>query len=490
MRRRDLPPLERRTLSQQELQRIVSELRRLPAETTWCEFKQNNAAADDIGEYISALSNAAALEGVSAGYLVWGVENQTHNLVGTNFEPATKKGSGDEDLVPWLSRLLDPSPHIQFQAGTIDGNNVVLLEVPAAEHRPTQWKGEEFIRVGSYRKKLKHHPELEKRLWLTFESRSFEALPATTHSTPADIFRLLDVDAYFSLTGVRAPAGETEILSILESAGLVSWNVSDEWVITNPGGLLFARNLEDFPSLARKAPRVIQYRDRTRVHTVREQIGERGYAAGFQGLFSYTSNALPADEVIEGGLRRIEPVYPDLALRELVANMLIHQDFSQRGTGPTVELFEDRVELTNPGTPLIDTKRFIDSPPVSRNEQLARAMRQMRVCEERGSGWDKIMFEVEYHQLPAPLIDCGPCTCMLASVRQSRAGDQLLHPCSIRAPRLECGDGVAAAQGDRGRRSDLALRSGGWQAGYELRALLGGLTTDGTLARTYCLLVL
>lgn len=392
-------------MSQQELQRIVSELRRLPAETTWCEFKQNNAAADDIGEYISALSNAAALEGVSAGYLVWGIENQTHNFVGTNFDPATKKGSGDEDLVPWLSRLLDPAPHIQFQVGSVDGNTVVLLEVPAAEHRPTQWKGEEFIRVGSYRKKLKHHPELEKRLWLTFESRSFEALPATTHSTPADIFRLLDVDAYFSLTGARAPAGETEILSILESAGLVSWNVSDEWVITNLGGLLFARNLEDFPSLARKAPRVIQYRDRTRVHTVREQIGERGYAAGFQGLFSYTSNALPANEVIEGGLRRVEPVYPDLALRELVANMLIHQDFSQRGTGPTVELFEDRVELTNPGTPLIDTKRFIDSPPVSRNEQLARAMRQMRVCEERGSGWDKIMFEVEYHQLPAPLIE-------------------------------------------------------------------------------------
>ncbi|GAA3550834.1 ATP-binding protein [Nocardioides daeguensis] len=389
----------------QELQRIVSELRRLPSETTWVEFKQNNSAPEEIGEYISALANAAALERVSAGYVVWGIENQTHRVVGTNFQPATKKGAGEEDLIPWLSRLLDPAPHIQFQAGEIDGLAVVLLEVAAAEHRPTQWKGEEFIRVGSYRKKLKNHPELEKRLWLTFESRSFEALPALTHVTPADIFRLLDVDAYFSLTDIRPPSSEQETLAQLDAAGMVGWNVSDEWTITNLGALLFARNLNDSGGLSRKAPRVIHYKDRTRVHTTREQIGERGYAAGFQGLFTYTSNALPADEVIEGGLRRLEPVYPDLAVRELIANMLIHQDFSQKGTGPTIEIFDDRLEITNPGVPLIDTKRFIDSPPVSRNEQLARSMRQMRVCEERGSGWDKIVFEIEIHQLPAPLIE-------------------------------------------------------------------------------------
>ena len=70
-----------------------------------------------------------------------------------------------------------------------------------------------------------------------------------------------------------------------------------------------------------------------------------------------------------------------------------------------VEIFESRVEITNPGTPLIEPERFIDAPPRSRNESLASMMRRIGVCEERGSGWDKIGFEIEIHQLPAPLIE-------------------------------------------------------------------------------------
>ena len=98
-------------------------------------------------------------------------------------------------------------------------------------------------------------------------------------------------------------------------------------------------------------------------------------------------------------------MFPDLALRELIANALTHQDFSITGTGPTVEIFEDRIEITNPGAPLVSPDRFIDSPPRSRNEQLASLMRRGGICEERGSGWDKICFNVEVHQLPAPLIE-------------------------------------------------------------------------------------
>ena len=388
-----------------ELERIVNELRALPEETTWVEFKQNSADPNDIGEYIAALSNSAAIDGSASGYVVWGIEDQTHNLVGTNFDPGSKKGAGEEDLVPWLHRLLDPAPHFVLRSGSVEGTPLVLLEIAAADHRPVQWKGQEWIRVGSYRQKLKHHPEFERRLWATFETRSFESLPARTHLEESQVTELLDVDAYFALTDIAPPAGTGAMLDGLMSADLVRWDISDEWSITNLGALLFARELEDFPALARKAPRVIQYADDTRVRTVREQAGRLGYAAGFQGLFAYVSNLLPSNEIIEKALRRTEPLYPDLALRELLANMLIHQDLSATGTGPTIEIFANRLEITNPGVPLIDTRRFIDSPPISRNEKLAKSMRQMRICEERGSGWDKVMFEVEFHQLPAPLIE-------------------------------------------------------------------------------------
>jgi ATP-dependent DNA helicase RecG len=98
-------------------------------------------------------------------------------------------------------------------------------------------------------------------------------------------------------------------------------------------------------------------------------------------------------------------MHPDVAVRELAANMIIHQDFSITGAGPMVEIFSDRVEFSNPGKPLVDTMRFLDLPPRSRNEDLAAMMRRMSYCEERGSGIDKVVFNSELFQLPAPTFE-------------------------------------------------------------------------------------
>ncbi len=98
-------------------------------------------------------------------------------------------------------------------------------------------------------------------------------------------------------------------------------------------------------------------------------------------------------------------MFPELAVRELVANALIHQDFFATGVGPMVEIFEGRIEITNPGEPLVDTERLVDSAPKSRNELFASFMRRIGICEERGSGWDTIVFLSEFYQLPAPLME-------------------------------------------------------------------------------------
>ena len=87
-----------------------------------------------------------------------------------------------------------------------------------------------------------------------------------------------------------------------------------------------------------------------------------------------------------------------------MANALIHQDFSIRGTGPVVEIFDSRIEITNAGIPLVDVHRIIDNSPKSRNEKLAELMRRLRMCEELGTGWDKIVISCEVLQLPAPKI--------------------------------------------------------------------------------------
>jgi len=114
---------------------------------------------------------------------------------------------------------------------------------------------------------------------------------------------------------------------------------------------------------------------------------------------------VPSNEEIGKAFRKEVPMYPELAIRELVANALIHQDFSLTGTGPMIELFDTRVEITNPGIPLVNPQRFLDFPPQSRNEAVASFMRRINICEERGTGIDKVVFQTELYQLPAPIFE-------------------------------------------------------------------------------------
>lgn len=169
--------------------------------------------------------------------------------------------------------------------------------------------------------------------------------------------------------------------------------------------MLFAKQLADFRTLGRKTVRVILYKGENRLETVREQECSKGYAVGFKEVIGLITTLLPSKEVIGQALRRQEPMLPELAIRELVANAIIHQDFHLTGTGPMVEIFASRMEITSPGQPLVQTDRFLDSPPRSRNEALASFMCRIGICEERGSGVDKVVFQTELHQLPAPLFE-------------------------------------------------------------------------------------
>lgn len=376
------------------LRGLLEELRKLPAETPWVEFKGNNSNPDDIGEYLSALSNAAALEGKANGYMVWGIDDATHEVTGTTFSPPAAK-KGNEDLEPWLVRLLNPRLHFRFHSFDHEGKPVVILEIPRASGKPTAFSGTEFIRVGSYRQKLKDHPQLERDLWRTFDTTPFESRLAKEHVDAGDVLALLDYPSYFQLLGRPLPETRAAILDVLADDLMVLPDGGGAWNITNLGAILFARSLGDFRPLDRKSVRVIVYEGRGRLKTRQEKEGQKGYASGFEGLISYVNGLLPRNEVIGQALRKEVPMYPELAVRELVANALVHQDFSVTGAGPMVEIFSDRMEITNPGLPLVKTDRFLDTPPRSRNEALASFMRRVGVCEERGSGIDKVVFEAE-----------------------------------------------------------------------------------------------
>jgi predicted HTH transcriptional regulator len=383
---------------------LFHELRKLPKETEWVEFKHNNAKPEEIGEYLSALANAAALTGKVHAYLIWGIENNSQEVIGTTFDPAKAKVA-NEELESWLLRLLNPKINFRFYQLKVDDKSVVLLEIGAAFRHPVQFKNTEFIRVGSYKKKLKDFPEKERDLWRVFDQIPFERGIAAEHVSSDEVLRLLDYPAYFDLLELPLPDGRAAIFDALKEDGLIQPCEAGDWNITNLGAVLFAKKLVEFSSMKRKPIRIIHYKGKGRVETLREQVIAKGYANGFEELISFIMTLVPANEVIEQALRKMVPMFPDLAVRELVANALIHQDFFVAGAGPMVEIFDDRIEITNPGEPLVDTQRFVDSPPKSRNEALASLMRRFRICEERGSGIDKVISQVELFQLPAPLFE-------------------------------------------------------------------------------------
>ena len=309
---------------------LVRELCILTGETEWVEFKVDRHEPEEIGEYISALANSAALAGKAFAHVVWGVADENHAVVGTDFKPSAEK-VGNEELESWLLRLLAPKLHFRFHKVSVDGRAVVLLEIGRAFRHPVKFRGQEYIRVGSYKKKLKDFPEKERALWRVGDQTPFED-GITAERVPDDeVLRMLDYPAYFELLGRPLPA--------------------------NRGGIL---------------------------------------------------DGLAGDDLIHrcdaGGWKTV-PRFPEPAVRELVANALIHQDFFVTGAGPMVEIFEDRIEITNPGASLVDTRRLVDSPPRSRNEAVASLMRRIGICEERGSGWDKVVFQSEVYQLPAPLAE-------------------------------------------------------------------------------------
>lgn len=381
---------------------LVTQILSVSRETEWIEFKLNNADPTEIGKNISAISNAATLHHKPVGFIVWGIDNTSGQPVGTDFDPSRQKVGGEE-LENWLSHHLHPRVNFTIHtAKTPKGAALIIFEVHPCRHTPVRFDDFDYIRVGSYTKKLRDYPEKERALWSILEKAHFESSTAAHELDSDEVLSLIDYPTYFEMAGQRLPTNKSGILGKLEREKLVAAGAYGRWSVTNLGAILFAKKLTDFDMLSRKVVRVIIYRSKNRTETIKEQLGVKGYAAGFSGLMAYVNDQLPRNEQIGQALRRDVRMYPEVAIRELVANALIHQDFSFTGDSPIIEIFPDRIEITNSGVPLISTDRFIDEPPRSRNESLAALMRRLNICEERGSGIDKVILNVELYQLPAP----------------------------------------------------------------------------------------
>ena len=382
---------------------LIDELRARSAETSLAEFKENRDDPAMIGRLISGISNAARIAGQDCGYIVWCVRDADHAVVGTTFDPATAKHKR-QPLEFWLHQRLRPGVAFSFQALAHAQGRVVLLEIPAAPTAPVEFERTAYDRIGSATPRLADNPGRQRALWDQLRSNAWETGIAQPFADEDAVLARLDVASYFELLGLPPPGSAKRILSALEQDRLIAPDVGGKWNVHNLGAILFAKDLRDFqPGLARKAVRFVVYDGDGRTATVthREDF-VRGYASGFEALNAHVNTLLPAREEGDTPIRDARALVPPVAIREVTANALIHQDMTVGGAGPTIELFRNRLEITNPGAPLVAPERFIDFPPRSRNEALASLMRRFGLCEELGTGVDKVIAAAEQERLPPP----------------------------------------------------------------------------------------
>ena len=380
-----------------DFKKLVDGLRMRGKESEWIEFKQNFHSKEEIGERISALSNSAYLCNMPYGYIIFGVHSETLQVVGTDLH-ATRKKVGNEELEAWLLQRLNPRVDFEIidEFDYEDKGHICIFKIPATVNRPIAFSNEEYVRIGSTTRKLRDFPQKEAKIWKGVQ-KPLDKIKIKEKLSEDQIFALLSYETYFDMMNIPLPSGRNGIIDRFLSEKII---LQDElgYSITELGALLFAKRLSDFDMLRRKQVRVITYKEKSKIETIREQSFDMGYAVCFQNMVTYINSQLPSNEEIGQALRTKVTMYPEIAIREIVANMIVHQDFSEQGF-PMVEIYSDRIEISNPGQPIISVERFIDEYN-SRNPALADMLRRLGICEELGSGMDKAITAIEIFQLP------------------------------------------------------------------------------------------
>ncbi len=387
-------------MKQQELKKLLDELITLPSENEWVEFKINNFEPQSIGEYISAISNSACLHRKEFGYLVFGIEDETHAIKGTTFKPRKRK-VGNEELENWLAVKLTPKIDFKIFEFDNEGKNIVIFRIDPASSVPVRFKGIEYIRVGSYKKKLADHPEKARKIWNIASNIDWSAqicedatiddlepkaiLKARKEYKKKFPDKANDVDKWNDITFLnkamitkRGKITRTAIILlgrdesehfISPSAAKMSWILKDE----NNN----ARDYEHFGP-----PFILN------TELVLNKIRNLKY------------RYLPDNTLFPIETTMYEPY----VIREALHNCIAHQDYELQGRINVVEK-PDEVIFTNLGSFIPGSVEAVideDAPQDYRNKFLANAMVNLNMIDTIGSGIKK-MFEYQikrYFPLP------------------------------------------------------------------------------------------
>lgn len=390
-------------MNERERITLIDRLRALPSETEWLEFKRNRYEPQELGAYLSALANAACLANQPRGYLVFGIDDKSHAVVGSRFDPYTIKGKGNQDLLPWLSAGLRPNTGIEAHIVHHPDGRLVLFEVGPANGEPVHFYGTASIRVGTSKSELRSHPEKARAIWTRGSDWSAEVCEEATLND-------LDPEAIAKAREqfvVKHPAQRQQVEGWDDQTFLNKARVLRQRQITKTALLLLGRHESAVllsPAVAKISWILKEANNRELDY---EHLGPPFLLAGdrlLQRIRNLTVRTLPSGTLFPQEINQ----YDGWVVREALHNAIAHQDYRRHGRITVVE-FPDRVLITNLGDFLPGTVQTVieqDAPQqLYRNRMLADAMVELNLIDTQGGGI-KRMFETQRRRsFPLPDYD-------------------------------------------------------------------------------------
>jgi ATP-dependent DNA helicase RecG len=371
-----------------ELTALLDRLRAEPRETEWLEFKSNRHEPQLLGEYLSALANSASLLGKPRAYLVFGIEDGTHAVAGTTFDPAAEKAQGNQALQVWLSTGLDPNVGFEVHAFEANGKRVVLFEVQPAFGRPVEFRGVAYIRDGTSKTELRKYPEKARRIWQTRVDWSAQICERATLSD-LDEAALAKARKEFS---TKFPAQAEAVAGWDDTTFLNKAKVTVQGRITNAALLLLGKP-ESSTLLNPAVARISWLLKNERNEELDYQHFDPPFLLAGDRILARIRN-LTVRELPGGTLFPVEMTqYDPWVIREALHNCIAHQDYGLRGRIQVVET-PDALLLTNVGSFLPGTVEAVihqDAPlEIYRNPFLAEAMVNLNMIDTQGGGIKKM----------------------------------------------------------------------------------------------------
>ncbi|MCQ2483146.1 MAG: putative DNA binding domain-containing protein [Clostridia bacterium] len=355
------------------IKEIVINLCSYSDEQEWFEFKENWFEPEALGEYVSALSNAAAFHHKKQAYFVWGVNDETHEITGTTFNQY--RDMNHEPYQNYLARNLSPSVNFSFEEEAFDGKRVVVLVIPAAEEIPTSFKEKRYIRIGSSKCNLKDYPKREIQLFKILDGRE------ETIETKAAKYQELTFNKLFGYYGSKGIVLKKNTFE--KNLGLRN----DEGEYN-----LLAQLLSDDSHFPLRVSIFDGETKASNLFSVRE-FGNNCLLYTLDEVLRYGDvlNIIQADETNRVVERKEVPLFDNKAFREAIINAVLH-NYWVGGNEPMISVFSNRIEILSRGSisPAQTMDGFFNGESIPVNDKLSEIFLQLHISEKSGRGVPKI----------------------------------------------------------------------------------------------------